>query len=113
MPLSPREMSCVGAFPARVTWMWERWRAIAMPRIICGRTPGVHPGQPRQAERAGSDASAEDIADLAINFGAVAAGLIDQLRPFFRSIIQLGLGQQVRGLHNGFHRVAEIMRQGP
>ena len=53
----------------------------------------------------------QNVANIAVNFGAIPAGLIDQIRPLLGIFIQVGLGQQVRGLHDGLNGIAEIVRE--
>ena len=54
----------------------------------------------------------KDVADFAIYAGSVASGVVDQFDPPLIIVVQSGLAEQVRGLHDGFDRVAEIVGQG-
>src|ERR1043166_760630 len=114
MPSSPPEIPCAASSPAKVTWTWGPWKATAMPRIFCGqiRPRGEWRNRPENRNFALS-VRFQDVADFPVDFGAVAAGFIDQVRPFFGIVVKVCLGQQVRSLHDRLHGVAEIMRQGP
>src|SRR5438270_5392454 len=111
---SPREILCGEGFPVKLTWMWVRWKAIITLRIISGRTACVRGAPPEAGQGEGLDAAgAKNVPDLAVDLGAVAAGLIDQLRPFLAGVIQVGLRLQVGSLHDCLHRIAQVVRQGP
>src|SRR5258707_12816250 len=110
MPSLLPAIRCGASLPARAIWMWERWRAIATPRISCGQTlrPGAWPSRPTKL-----GAGLQYVADVTVDLGAVTTGFVDQISPFLGIFVQVGLGQQVRSLHDGLNGVAEIVRQGP
>jgi hypothetical protein len=54
---------------------------------------------------------AQNLAQLVIDFYRVLRGLIDQFDPAARVLGRSCLRNQVGGLHNGFERIAEIVRQ--
>src|SRR5207248_11089548 len=56
--------------------------------------------------------SAQNLAHFADDPSRVTRAAIHQLYPALIAFIQLGLAEQITGLHHGFNRVAQVMRQG-
>src|SRR5262249_32855526 len=59
-----------------------------------------------------SSIRSEHFADLAVNSGAVTTGLVHEVGPFLGIGLELHLGQQIGGLHDGLNGVGEMMSQG-
>ena len=59
-----------------------------------------------------STLGAQDFPDLAIDSRRVLGCFVDQVKPLPIIIVERPLRQKVRGLHNGFNRITEIVCQG-
>src|SRR6185437_12731762 len=90
---------CGPPTPANTTWTWARWRAIARHRIFCAPWPST---RCRMRLEAGSALGTQDFADFPVDAGRVAGGIINQFHPFLVAVVELGLGQQIGSLHDGF-----------
>ena len=56
--------------------------------------------------------AAENLAEFAIEVRGVLGGVLDELDPLVLLASETGLAEEVRGLHDGFERVAEVVSEG-
>ena len=59
----------------------------------------------------GSALGAEDLADFAVDPGGFPGRIVNQREPLLALIVEMGMAQQIRGLHNVLNRVAQVMSQ--
>src|ERR1700751_1044274 len=86
-----------------------------LPRArLCRRlkpTAGRSPLKRKASATARSSAlRTKNFPNLAVHPRCILRGLIDHLQPLLVSVVEFGLSQQVRGLHDGFNVIAEIVR---
>src|SRR5215471_4984429 len=56
--------------------------------------------------------ASQNLAKFAVDLDRFLGGLVDHLYPAAGILGHLGLGKQITRLHDGFERVAEVVRQG-
>src|SRR5438046_1418537 len=78
------------AGPELKTWVRSDWASTPLSRLFF---------------------SSQHLTDVAVNLGGVLRRLFDQLHPFLAMRLQFRLAKQIRSLHDGLDRIAEIVRQ--
>jgi len=53
----------------------------------------------------------KDLANLAVDPCRIFYSIVDQLHPLLIGSVKVRLAEEVRGLHDGFDRIAEIVRK--
>src|SRR6516225_5168926 len=72
---------------------------------MCGPPPSSKPGRQR------STVKAKNLADFPVEMGRLLRRTINQCEPFPTLIVEMGLRQQVRGLHHILDCITQVVER--